>query len=305
MEEDIPRWQGTKDGEFTVRSGYNAIMEWRNDNNNQAQQSNISGANYNWKKHWSHSNPPKQLHLMWRILHKALPVKTSLLAKGIPYDTLCPICNQDRETIDYLFMECEWTKQVWFSSPLTIQISNTIAHSYNEWLNYMMENSTKDCMQNITTLTYSIWLARNKKVFQSINTPVPVAIDSAIRALREYQHHLKPNPINSTSIQTSKVSNNIRRSPPPGRNLTLSVDAHLSDDGHWGFGIILRRMDGLCVGAATKLILGSGIVELAETTGLREALAIIESNNLQQVNILMDAASIVRAINSKTYPRSQ
>ncbi|KAK2361812.1 hypothetical protein QL285_086927 [Trifolium repens] len=67
MEEDIPRWQGTKDGEFTVRSGYNAIMEWSNDNSNQAQHSNSSGGNYNWKKLWSLSNPPKQLHLMWRI----------------------------------------------------------------------------------------------------------------------------------------------------------------------------------------------------------------------------------------------
>jgi hypothetical protein len=169
----------------------------------------------------------------------------------------------------------------------------------------MMENSTKDCIQNIIFITYSIWLARNNKVFQNINTPVPLAIDSAIRALHDYQQHLKPNPITSTSIQASKASNNIRRSPPPGQNLTLSVDAHLSDDGHWGFGIVLRRMDGLCVGAATKLTQGSGTVELAKTSGLREALAFIESNNLHQVNILMDAADIVQAINNKIYPRSQ
>jgi ribonuclease HI len=169
----------------------------------------------------------------------------------------------------------------------------------------MMENSTKDCIQNIIFITYSIWLARNNKVFQNINTPVPLAIDSAIRALHDYQQHLKPNPITSTSIQASKASNNIRRSPPPGQNLTLSVDAHLSDDGHWGFGFILRRMDGLCVGAATKLTLGSGTVELAETIGLREALDIIEKNNLHQVSILMDAACIVQAINNQIFPRSQ
>jgi ribonuclease HI len=169
----------------------------------------------------------------------------------------------------------------------------------------MMENSTKECMQHIISITYSIWLARNKRVFQNINTPVLVAIDSATRALHDYQQHLKANPINSTSIQASKASSNIRRSPPPRQNLTLSVDAHHSDDGHWGFGFILRRMDGLCVGAATKLTLGSGTVELAETNGLREALDIIEKNNLHQVSILMDAACIVQAINNKTFPRSQ
>jgi ribonuclease HI len=46
-------------------------------------------------------------------------------------------------------------------------------------------------------------------------------------------------------------------------------------------------------------------VELAETNGLREALDIIEKNNLHQVSILMDAACIVQAINNKTFPRSQ
>jgi ribonuclease HI len=61
-------------------------------------------------------------------------------------------------------------------------------------------------------------------------------------------------------------------------------------------------MDDLCVGAATKLLKGSGNVELAETTGLREALGLIESYNLQQVNIKMDADCIVRAIHNKIYP---
>jgi hypothetical protein len=59
MEEDILRWQGTKDGNYSARSGYNAIMEWSNNNNAQAQQSSYSGDSHNSNKLWSLSNPPK------------------------------------------------------------------------------------------------------------------------------------------------------------------------------------------------------------------------------------------------------
>jgi ribonuclease HI len=304
MDEDVPRWLGTKDGEFTVRSGYYAIMEWNRENINQGQQSSTNGNTHIWKKLWSLPNPPKQIHLMWRILHQAIPVKTNLHAKGISCDTLCPICQQDRETIDHLLMNCEWSKRVWFSSPLTIQMNESGAKSFKDWVTYMMDYSSKECMQIIITITYSIWLSRNKKVFENRSILESTVIDNAIRALQDYQIHLKPTPITSTSIHASTASNNIRRSPPPGQNLVLSVDAHLSDDGHWGLGIVLCRTDGLCVGAATKLIQGSGTVELAETIGLCEALAFIESNNLRQVNIHMDAANIVKAINSRSFPRS-
>ncbi|PNX60286.1 hypothetical protein L195_g051848, partial [Trifolium pratense] len=39
-EEDIISWQGTSDGNYTVRSGYNAQMEWESKNSDHAQTSN-------------------------------------------------------------------------------------------------------------------------------------------------------------------------------------------------------------------------------------------------------------------------
>jgi ribonuclease HI len=45
-------------------------------------------------------------------------------------------------------------------------------------------------------------------------------------------------------------------------------------------------------------------VELAKTTGLLEALKLVEDLNLQSVIIEMDAATIVRAIHKKLFPRN-
>ncbi|MCI73758.1 hypothetical protein A2U01_0095022, partial [Trifolium medium] len=76
---------------------------------------------------------------------------------------------------------------------------------------------------------------------------------------------------------------------PPRNFLKLNVDAHLKDDGRWGLGLILRRDDGRCVGAAMKVYNGSNDVGMAEVMGLREALTLIESMNLTRVVIELDA----------------
>jgi hypothetical protein len=48
--EDTISWQGTKDGTYTVRSGYNAQIEWETSNNNQPQSSNNQIDNNIWNK---------------------------------------------------------------------------------------------------------------------------------------------------------------------------------------------------------------------------------------------------------------
>ncbi|MCH90004.1 hypothetical protein A2U01_0010910 [Trifolium medium] len=155
-------------------------------------------------------------------------------------------------------------------------------------------------MQVITTILYSIWLARNSKVFNQKDIPVSAAIDQALKILHDYQHNVCTTRRDSTSSQTSQVRNNKWWSLPPRNFLKLNVDAHLKDDGHWGLGLILLR-DG--VGAATKVYNGSNDVGMAEAMGLREALILIESMNLTRVVIELDAKMIVHAV--RVFPRNQ
>jgi hypothetical protein len=81
--EDTICWQGTKDGNYTVKSGYNAIIDWESNNNEQGSSNLYSRHDTNWSKFWKLQNPPKQLHLIWRTLHNALPVKANLITRGI------------------------------------------------------------------------------------------------------------------------------------------------------------------------------------------------------------------------------
>jgi hypothetical protein len=164
-EDDIICWQGTKDGHYTVRSGYNAQIEWAKTQRDQAQTSNSLEDNHMWDKLWKIEAPPKQLHLLWRVLHNALPTKTNLLAKGILYDSLCVKCSKSPETIDHIFLHCEWARLVWFGSPITITTTNIHTKTLFDWLIYMLKNSTKQSMQVISTIIYIIWLVRNSMIY--------------------------------------------------------------------------------------------------------------------------------------------
>jgi hypothetical protein len=122
-------WYGTKDGIYSVKSGYQAVMEWNYQNQEQAP-SNYYDKDPVWKYLWKLKIPPKHANLIWRILNKAIPVKDHLINRGIKCDPLCIRCNKSIETIDHVFLNCDWAKAVWFGSPLSINF-NHVNKQYN------------------------------------------------------------------------------------------------------------------------------------------------------------------------------
>jgi hypothetical protein len=109
-QEDLISWIGTEDGLYSVKSGYQAIMDW-NTNTSSKTSCSHNGTDTRWKKLWSLDVPPKQTHLIWRIINNAIPVKENLLKRGIRCVPLCSYCNNKVETIDHIFLECEWAKK--------------------------------------------------------------------------------------------------------------------------------------------------------------------------------------------------
>jgi hypothetical protein len=112
------------------------------------------------------------------------------LDKGILCDSVCPRCNKGPETSDHTFLNCEWARLVWFHCPLTISVTNSLTHSFSAWLIYMIQNASKPSLQVIATITYSIWLARNSKIFQNRDIPANDAVDRAMKSISDYHHHL-------------------------------------------------------------------------------------------------------------------
>jgi hypothetical protein len=286
-QEDFLSWQGTKDGIYSVKSGYQAIMEWQN--NNQTQSSSTHNEdNPKWKKLWKLFVPPKQLHLIWRILNNAIPVKEKLFNRGIKCVPLCTYCNNSVETIDHIFLECDWVKKVWFASLLTINFEHVKFTKFQDWFDYMVQESKNEDLQTISTLLYSIWQARNDREFNGKNVPPTDMMQRAMQTLHEFQANQGSRAMRNPT-ETEKTRNDISWSLPPKEALKLNVDAHSLSDGRWGIGLLLRRDDGSVVGAVTRVQMGSDCALLAEALGLQEAVNLIQQWNLHKVVIEMDA----------------
>jgi ribonuclease HI len=303
INEDQISWQGTKDGTYTVKSGYNAQIDWESIKYGQGQTSNNDKEAQLWKNLWKTNVPPKQTHLIWRIIHNVIPIKPNLISKGIMCDSLCPRCNNATESLDHAFLHCDWVRQLWFSSPLTISTTNIQTHSFGDWLKYMILHTNKESIQMIFSITYSIWFTRNKKVFQNINIPVSEALNQALQHLREYHHHDTGTRPTSSSPTALGNQNDISWSLPPRNFLKLNVDSHLHGSGQWGFGMILRSDDGRCVGSMTKVLKGWEDATLAEAVGISEAVNWIGNQKLNHVIIETDAEIIVKSI-QKIFPRT-
>ncbi|PNX93659.1 hypothetical protein L195_g016814 [Trifolium pratense] len=77
--------------------------------------------------------------------------------------------------------------------------------------------------------------------------------------------------------------------PPLRGTLKINVDAHLSSDGHWFVGLILRRSNRSVVGAATQAHTRSEDILLGEALGLNDALDWIEKIGASQVTFELDS----------------
>jgi hypothetical protein len=181
------------------------------------------GENNRWKKLWKLHVPPKQIHFIWRILNNALPVKEKLTRRWVRCNPLCSLCNSKIETIDHTCLDCEWARQAWFSSPLTINFAQLKLKQFPDWLDYMIDKTTKEDMQTISTILYSIWIARNDREFNEKHLPPHEMVNRALKTLREFQAH-QISKLSANNLE--KHRNNNGWSLPPKGKSKLNVDAH-------------------------------------------------------------------------------
>ncbi|GJU52604.1 ribonuclease H-like domain-containing protein [Tanacetum coccineum] len=63
---------------------------------------------------WKRSNPIKVNIFLWRLLLNKLPTRVNLDRKSIDvHSLLCPICQEDVETVNHIFFSCEMATDLW------------------------------------------------------------------------------------------------------------------------------------------------------------------------------------------------
>jgi hypothetical protein len=199
-----------------------------------------------WKNLWKIKSIPKHIHFSWRILHEKLPVKNDLFKRGISSDPLCVLCGEHNETISHLFMECHWSKQIWFASSLGV-VFNSHDSMYVPFHKWLEEN----IIVHVLTLCYEIWRARNKKCFVGTNVNVAATVQNAQRSIVNFK--------SASTVLVETLSggpilpiSDVHWTPPSSGFYKLNVDAAGPLEGDkWGIGVVVRDNEGVVVGASS------------------------------------------------------
>lgn len=86
------------------------------------------------------------------------------MKKGLNIDASCPLCNENSETDEHLFMHCNATKAVWFASPLGIHVLENA--DLKAWVLKWLTCKEQLGSQIFCSTLWKLWQERNQVVFQ-------------------------------------------------------------------------------------------------------------------------------------------
>jgi hypothetical protein len=117
------------------------------------------------------------------------------------------ICYQKEETISHLFMDCNRANRIWFGSYLGIKF-NPNHMSFIDWLFYCLATLKEQELCYIAAITYGIWFARNKMVFENHELEDRVIINMATTTIQDYQKAMNTMQNKDYKVRDHKNNNN-------------------------------------------------------------------------------------------------
>ncbi|XP_035547261.1 uncharacterized protein LOC118348858 [Juglans regia] len=130
--------------------------------------------------------------MIWKALHNILPTKLNLYKKKVINDPRCPICLQGEESVVHVLWTCPASSDVWAEKGSSFQKWNSKGEDFVElWLK-MVEGLPQSELERGVAIMHSIWIRRNKWVFDncfsspfSVMRKAQVCLDEFQEAQRE------------------------------------------------------------------------------------------------------------------------
>ncbi|GJR68317.1 RNA-directed DNA polymerase, eukaryota, reverse transcriptase zinc-binding domain protein [Tanacetum coccineum] len=108
---------------------------------------------------WIKVIPIKVNVLAWKVYLDKMPTRLNLSLRGVDIHSItCPICNLAVETTSHIFFSCSLACQVWRKILLWWELDDSVFHSYNEWLNWLVNiRLPKHLKEFLEGICYVMW----------------------------------------------------------------------------------------------------------------------------------------------------
>ncbi|CAJ2653028.1 unnamed protein product [Trifolium pratense] len=159
VEEDKLIWIDSIHGQYSVKSGYNMML------NNTGRVEEMTQEN--WQYLWKIHAPPKAKHLLWRICKGCLPTRTRLQERRVTCPLLCPLCEQSNEDDWHILFNCNDSLQARQAAGLEQVIAARMQqyHTTQDVIKSICHDMDRDTAGLFAVLLWVLWNNRNDKVW--------------------------------------------------------------------------------------------------------------------------------------------
>ncbi|PNY14675.1 ribonuclease H [Trifolium pratense] len=302
IEEDKLIWIDSTNGCYSVKSGYNLMM-------NVTGKVNVVPQQTDWHRLWSISAPPKAKHLLWRISKGCLPTRMRLQEKHVPCPLLCPVCNQHNEDDWHVLFGCETSIQARQTAGLVHVIESRLQQCTNtsQLIHMICSSEDKTTAGLFAMLVWTLWNNRNNRVWnetsepgRSLGTKAQVLWGewNSVQQLHNNNTHTAQQHLQHGASGTEQQQQQyIRWQAPSYGWYKCNVDAGFHQAlNKTSTGWCLRDHMGRFVMAETTWLEGNCSILEGEATALIQALEVLRQKGISNVIFETDSKNVVDAV---------
>ncbi|XP_021836344.2 uncharacterized protein [Spinacia oleracea] len=281
-------WSPTKDGVYTVKSGYWVRILGR-------QQAESNDNIDLWRLVWGLGGPPKLSHFVWQACKGGMAVKEVLFKRHIAQDELCPCCGVEVESINHALLECDTVKVAWETSKYADLVEAAPTGSFASKLQWWASKTGANEVREIMAIAWAIWFCRNKYVHEKETMNVQIKAASFLKLVEDYRTYAKQVFHSSPSNVTHTLSASQWKCPPSGL-VKVNIDAHVVEGSYVGLGAVIRDVHGKIIMAAARRLDITWDASIAEAAAARFGLQIAQRFGYNSVWLEGDAINVVKAV---------
>ena len=141
-----------------------------------------------WKKLWKLQCPAKAKILCWTILENKAPSCDALQRRCFQGLGRCTLCCNSLETLDHLFLHCQYTQQIWQGVGLALKASfiwpgPNFMETFRLWF---VERAYLPYKALPCIISWGVWLAINKTIFQDLRIPLEVIVANILDVFQHF-----------------------------------------------------------------------------------------------------------------------
>uniref|UniRef100_A0A2N9FDK7 Reverse transcriptase domain-containing protein n=1 Tax=Fagus sylvatica TaxID=28930 RepID=A0A2N9FDK7_FAGSY len=266
VQEDKLFWFTTRDGKYSVRSGYKLLL--KESRASQPESSRQWDPDPLWKKIWGARVPVKIRSFLWRACHESLPTKLGLYKRKVIPTPLCDLCQDHCEDGLHALWTCPIVKQIWESAPDFSALRTSAPTSFSEL-------ACKD----------------------RLNLPSEDYIQTWNRAQALLHEYLAV----TTEEKIAKPNlSQVRWKPPQTNYYKVNFDgAIFKDSNAGGIGVVIRDNAGMVIATLSQKVRGPQTVEMIEALAARRAIIFAKEVGITDVEFEGDAVNVIRDLSSQ------